>query len=131
MMKTVVFTWLLIGAVVTGFGTGASAQDIDVGKAQYRSSCASCHGTGGKGDGPVADSLKTRPADLTALARNHNGVFPYDLVYQTIDGRTSTVPSHGTREMPVWGYRFGPTQAFRFKMRMLSVIDYLKSIQEK
>lgn len=130
MMKTVAFTWLLIGVALTGFGAGASAQNIEIGRAQYRLSCASCHGMDAKGGGPVADSLKTRPPDLTALARNHNGVFPYELVYRTIDGRTSTAPSHGTREMPVWGYRFGPVEAFRFKQRMLSVIDYLKSIQE-
>jgi hypothetical protein len=75
--------------------------------------------------------LKTRPADLTVLAKNNSGVFPYDMVYQMIDGRNTTVGSHGTREMPIWGYRFGPPQAFRLKNRMLAVIDYLKSIQEK
>jgi len=109
----------------------AWAQDIGIGKAEYLSSCASCHGTEAKGDGPVADSLKTRPADLTVLAKNNNGVFPYDMVYQVIDGRGSKVVSHGTREMPVWGYRFGPPEAFRYKKRVLSVIDYLKIIQQK
>ena len=29
--------------------------------------CATCHGRDGKGAGPVAGALKTRPADLTAL----------------------------------------------------------------
>ena len=130
-MRTVAFKWLLIANTLVGFGACALAQDIDVGKAEYRSSCAPCHGIDAKGDGPVADSLKTRPADLTALAKNNNGVFPYDMVYQVIDGRNSTIPSHGTREMPVWGYRFGPPQAFRFKKRILAVIDYLKRIQEK
>jgi len=130
-MRTVAFKWLIIANALVGSGACALAQEIDVGKAEYRSSCASCHGIGAKGDGPVADSLKTRPADLTALAKNNNGVFPYDMVYQVIDGRSSTITSHGTREMPVWGYRFGPTQAFRYRKRILSVIDYLKGIQEK
>ena len=108
-----------------GLSARASAQNIDVGKTQYQSSCASCHGIGGKGDGRVSKELKTPPAYLTVLAKDNNGVFPYDMVYQMIDGRNTSVASHGTREMPVWGYRFGPPQAFRFKNRILAVIDYL------
>ena len=38
--------------------------------------CASCHGPSGKGDGPVARSLKTRPADLTVLTKRNGGTFP-------------------------------------------------------
>lgn len=107
------------------------AQDIEIGKSQYQVSCAACHGPDGKGDGPVSSELKTQPADLTVLARNNNGVFPYDRVYQMIDGRNSTIASHGTREMPIWGYRFGPVHAYRFKARVLAVIDYLKTVQQK
>jgi hypothetical protein len=75
--------------------------------------------------------LKTRPTDLTVLAKNNNGVFPYNAVYEIIDGRNSTISSHGTREMPIWGYRFTPPQAFRFKNRILAVIDYINRMQEK
>src|SRR5262245_13373263 len=125
------FKWLMIAAMMFGFSTHASAQRTDVGQTEYQSSCAACHGVNAKGDGPVSKELKTRPADLTVLAKNNNGVFPYETVYQMIDGRNTTVGSHGTREMPIWGYRFGPPQAFRFKNRVLAVIDYLKRIQEK
>jgi hypothetical protein len=90
-----------------------------------------CHGIDAKGNGPVSKELKTRPTDLTVLAKNNSGVFPYNTVYEMIDGRNSTIASHGTREMPIWGYRFGPPQAFRFKNRLLAVIDYLNRIQEK
>lgn len=122
---------LIIASAIIGSSACASAQNVDVGKTEYQSSCAACHGSGAKGDGPVGKALKTAPADLTVLAKNNNGVFPYDEVYQMIDGRNTTIISHGTREMPVWGYRFGPPQAFRLKNRILAVIDYLKSIQEK
>ena len=128
---TAAFKGLIIANTIIGFTAWASAQDIDVGKMQYQSSCAACHGVDAKGDGPVSKELKTHPADLTVLAKNNNGVFPYDMVYQVIDGRNSKIGSHGTREMPVWGYRFGPKHAMRFKKRILAVIDYLKSIQEK
>ena len=130
-MKKATFKWLIIASMVIGFSACASAQDIDVGKVEYQSSCGACHGTDAKGNGPVSKDLKTPPTDLTVLAKNNNGVFPYNLVYEIIDGRNSTISSHGTREMPIWGYRFGPPQAFRFRDRMLAVIDYLESIQEK
>lgn len=35
----------------------------------YTTWCASCHGTSGKGDGPAASDLKTKPTDLTMLAK--------------------------------------------------------------
>jgi mono/diheme cytochrome c family protein len=131
MTEAASITSLIVTAVIIGFGSYASAQDINIGKMQYQGSCAACHGVDAKGDGPVSNELKTHPADLTVLAKNNNGVFPYDTVYQMIDGRNSTVASHGTREMPIWGYRFGPVEAYRFKARILAVIDYLKSIQQQ
>lgn len=74
---------------------------------EYQSSCAACHGIDAKGTGPVSKDLKTPPTDLTVRAKNHNGVFTYDMVYEIIDGRNSTISSHGTREMPIWGYGSG------------------------
>lgn len=130
-MQMVGFKWLIIASSIIGFSACASAQDTDVGKMEYQSSCASCHGIDAKGDGPVSKELKTRPADLTVLAKSNNGVFPYNRVYEMVDGRNSTISSHGTREMPVWGYRFTPPEAFRFKTRILAVIDYLNRVQEK
>ncbi len=130
-MAKLALKWIIAANAIISFSACAWAQDKDVGKREYRSSCAACHGPDAKGDGPVRKNLKTPPTDLTVLAKNNNGVFPFDRVYEIIDGRNSTISSHGTREMPVWGYRFGPPQAFRFKNRMLAVIDYLKRIQEK
>lgn len=131
-MQKVALKWLIIANTIIGFSAWcALAKDTNVGIEEYRSSCAACHGIDAKGNGPVSKDLKTQPTDLTVLAKNNNGVFPYDKVYAVIDGRNSTVVSHGTREMPVWGYRFGPPQAFRYKNRIFAVIDYLKSIQEK
>ena len=36
------------------------------GKDVYRTNCLNCHGAQGRGDGPVADQLTPRPADLTS-----------------------------------------------------------------
>jgi mono/diheme cytochrome c family protein len=132
-------------AVVAG---GAWAQEPDLGRAEFLSSCAPCHGRDGKGEGPMAHALKQRPADLTVLARNNNGVFPFDRVYRVIDGREE-ISGHGSRDMPIWGYRFVPPSNKNLKLtddyllappasaetivhgRILAVIDYLNRIQAK
>ena len=88
------FKCLISATTIITVSVAASAQNIDVGKVEYESGCASCHGRGAKGDGPVSKELKTRPADLTVLAKKNNGVFPFNAVYQIIDGREPIV-SHG------------------------------------
>jgi mono/diheme cytochrome c family protein len=75
------------------------------GRNEFLRSCASCHGVSGKGDGPVAKSLSSPPADLTRLSEANNGVFPVSRVYEVIDGRIERLV-HGTRDMPVWGDRY-------------------------
>lgn len=43
----------------------ASAEDIAAGQQIFQTNCAICHGPGGQGDGPTAESLDTSPADFT------------------------------------------------------------------
>jgi mono/diheme cytochrome c family protein len=136
--------WFLSICAVVGFSGHTWAQNIDVGKVEFESSCAPCHGTTGKGDGPVAGSMKAKPTDLTVLAKKNGGVFPFDSIFKIIDGR-EVVASHGTREMPIWGYRFVPRPKLVegyvlapavspeaiVQGRILAVIDYLNRIQAK
>jgi mono/diheme cytochrome c family protein len=97
---------LLTIAACVGLGlNAAAAQEMSYGQAEYLNSCAVCHGVDGKGNGPLRDLLMKRPADLTRLSRRNGGTFPYSRVFATIDGRYA-VPSHGDREMPVWGREF-------------------------
>ena len=92
-----------VGAVMIGAPAIALAREpIDIGKREYDAACAVCHGDKGRGDGPLKGELKSGVPDLTVLARNNNGVFPFDRVYQVIDGRVE-VRTHGPRDMPVWG----------------------------
>jgi mono/diheme cytochrome c family protein len=77
---------LMIASFTAVFAAAAQAADVDVGKAEFQSSCASCHGTDGKGKGPVTEQLKVPPPDLTILAKSNNGVFPANAVYETIYG---------------------------------------------
>ncbi len=74
----------------------------DIGQHEYFVSCANCHGDKGKGNGPFAGWLKKPSADLTKIQKENNGVFPFDRIYQVIDGRAD-VAAHGSRDMPIWG----------------------------
>ena len=74
---------------------------LDQGKADFNRLCAPCHGESGKGDGPQAEHLPKKPADLTAITAKY-GRFPQDKVFETIAG-LDMPEGHGTREMPIWG----------------------------
>jgi len=135
-MKTAVLKLLAVAIVTSGFNTSAWAQELDPGKTEFLSQCAICHGTDGKGNGFLSEELKTKPANLTVLAKNNNGVFPLNAVYEVIDGRKS-IRAHGTRGMPIWGLRYtpGPTMAERSRdftyNPLLAIVDYLNRIQQK
>src|SRR5262249_26563020 len=68
----------------------------------FHAYCASCHGDDGKGNGPVAGGLSTKPADLTAIGNRHGGIFRTNLVRRIIAGE-DVITAHGSRDMPVWG----------------------------
>lgn len=108
------------------------------GKDAFLRHCAVCHGTDGKGDGPIANTLKYLPSDLTQLSKNNNGKFPRQRVYNAIDGRAE-VRSHGPRDMPVWGVYFregdvatgGSLGEGYARGNLMLLTQYLESIQEK
>jgi mono/diheme cytochrome c family protein len=149
--------WLMVAGVMIGLTAPGWAEEVDAGKVEYLTSCAPCHGTDGKGKGPLSSKLKAKPADLTTFAKKNNGVFPLGAVYEAIDGRNVT-GSHDAREMPIWGCRHTPSsvsptrtkrkvyrQPDRYEShldlscdpedvignRVLSVVEYLRRIQEK
>ena len=103
----------------------------------YQEHCASCHGEGGRGDGPVSLSLKVEVPDLTRIGARQGGVFPVDRIRSVIDGRTP-VPAHGTRSMPIWGWAFrasstggDPQAEYRTQALIGLLVDYLHSLQQK
>jgi hypothetical protein len=58
---------LIATALALAICNAATAQQMGYGEAEYLNSYAVCHGTEGKGDGPLGDVLMKRPADLTRL----------------------------------------------------------------
>jgi len=100
------FIHMTAAAVALVFsGSGASwAQEV-IGQDAFLTNCAVCHGTDGRGNGPILDFLKNAPADLAKISERNGGRFPIQEIYDTIANADSN-PAHGTSEMPVWGDRF-------------------------
>lgn len=125
--------------MASAFAQGKS-EPMDFGKKEFEANCASCHGTSGKGNGPITDLLKKSPPDLTQLTKKNGGVFPMERLYKVIEG--SEVAAHGTRDMPIWGYDYR-VQAAEYYMdvpydpqayvraRILALLEYINRLQVK
>ena len=140
--------WVRIGFVVglLLLATTAAAEDpqearpafdpflAELGSEHYAQYCSSCHGPGGRGDGPVARVLRAPPADQTRIADRRGGEFPTGEIARYIDGRFE-VAAHGSREMPVWGESFTasiPEPGIGDQIArgvIATLVEYLKSIQ--
>jgi hypothetical protein len=149
---------IALGLVLLSVASAVAIADEKVSesaKADFTSYCASCHGVDGKGNGPLAPTLKIAPSDLTVISKNNKGHFPYTLIRKTIEStELGLARAHGPREMPVWGPVFsqepeGPVPAgtsggggfygvagvqcmhLIARARVMNIVDYIESIQEK
>ena len=129
---------LMLGLLALGVAGGANAQAIDeyAGVETFQRYCASCHGTGGTGDGPVAAAIPIPVPDLTRLEARDGERFDEDLLRRIIDGRQAVI-YHGTRYMPVWGDEFwveeGADEAAEERVDTIvrNLVDYIRSIQRE
>ena len=94
----------VLGGVIFYVLTGPTVVPV-YGRDLYMRYCASCHGISGKGDGPAAEAMQPRPADLTRLRERYGGQHPLRETIAAIDGRRP-VRAHGDSAMPVWGEVF-------------------------
>jgi mono/diheme cytochrome c family protein len=103
------------------------------GPALYKAYCAVCHGSDGKGSGPMAQSLKVRPADLTHISTRNGGTFPLMRVDRIISGEEQVPAGHGTPEMPLWGPIFSEIgrDMDLGRVRIDNLARYLREIQTK
>jgi mono/diheme cytochrome c family protein len=93
----------------------------------FMSYCSPCHGKSGRGDGPAAAALKTKPADLTQLKKNHGGTYSMKAFEERIDG-TAMSTAHGTTEMPIWGPIFRDVGGSP-ELRISNLKKYLDALQ--
>lgn len=135
------FTSLTVIALASFVASSAVAQDEKIGEALYMQYCATCHGSEGKGAGPLSNLLTTKVADLTVLAKKNTleeGVFPMLRVIHIIDGRTG-LREHGG-PMPTYGDIFMTESSTGLERdlsdilatrgRVMSLALYLESIQK-
>jgi mono/diheme cytochrome c family protein len=124
----VVTTLLFLGVA----SAAAAADPQEGGGSIFKTYCGSCHGTEAKGDGPIAQHLRTVPPDLTRLAQRNKGTFDADKVHRIIDGR-DPVKGHGGPDMPVWGDAFRQSREGyseeKVKARIAALVGYLESVQ--
>jgi mono/diheme cytochrome c family protein len=124
----------LAAAFPSSPNSGADQKDrVERGRQAFRIYCASCHGMGAEGNGPMATALKTEPADLTRI-RERYGSFPEDRIAAAIDGRAEVL-SHGAGSMPVWGLSFQEAgrdldQEREVREKIRDLVAYLESIQK-
>ena len=112
---------------------------VDLGKREYDSKCAVCHGADGKGTGPYAQELKSPLPDLTTMAKRNGGIFPVRKTFEIIEGAGK---GHGTRDMPVWGHDYTEKASELFpdlpynqtayvRTRINALMEYLAQMQGK
>jgi mono/diheme cytochrome c family protein len=134
-------TCALSAAVVAFAASTAFAQQTaeavasgNDGGSLFKTYCAVCHGKEAKGDGPLAEGLRIRPADLTTIAKRDKGKFDGDKVHRIIDGR-EPVKGHGGTDMPVWGDAFKKSgdgySEEKVKARIDALVEHLRDIQAK
>lgn len=150
-MPKVTMSRVLLVALLAGLpgALANSTTDVDngqpaglgheLGRADFVTYCAACHGVSGTGDGTVAEFLTITAADLTQLRKKNAGSFPRERVFNVIDGRTE-VKVHGPRDMPVWGdwFKFEAESSVAGKgaqeevinARINALVGYIESIQE-
>ena len=126
--------WVVAAGLAAQLAWADPPPDVDEGRELYQRHCMVCHGPAGKGDGPLADELKVRPADLTKIAQHHGGTFPEIELREFIDGRRK-VRGHGGGEMPIWGRVFarggesGTASEAEVKAKLDALVAFIRSIQ--
>jgi mono/diheme cytochrome c family protein len=134
----VLLSALLVITIIVGARPGIDETPLPLsyvpsGDQIYKQYCATCHGADARGDGPLAALLKTRPPDLTTLAKRHAGKFPYDYVANVIKFGPG-VSGHGSSDMPTWGpiFRYFDKRNEKVvQQRIKNLCDYLASLQGK
>src|SRR5271166_4986752 len=130
---------LIVALVATlSFAVSALAggkDEVSDGQKYFVRYCASCHGTNGTGDGPVANSLTKPPTNLRLLSDKYGSPLPAARLADLIDGRDA-VRAHGTADMPVWGERLyalgaGERGELGIGELMGKIVAYLETIQDR
>lgn len=104
-------------------------------RADFAAYCADCHGSDGRGGGPLAAGMDPAPSDVTLVSRRHGGEFPKLQVMGHIAGYTmgrsdSPMPSfEDLLEGPTVQFDDGSGQTVATPARLIALSDYVQSLQ--
>ncbi|MGJ5621505.1 c-type cytochrome [Sulfitobacter sp. MF3-043] len=123
--------------LVSFLAMGSSLEAQGAGQTLYVENCVSCHGVTGRGNGPVAAELVTKPADLTQIAARRDGVWPMLEVMSIIDGYSrNALPRE---DMPVFEH-FLDDDMVEFDTgngvyslvpsKLIDIVNYLETLQD-
>lgn len=131
--RTILHASLMLGATVLIL-SAAEVSAQTTGKADFQNYCASCHGndgTGGKGL-----EIPDPGPDLTHLSKRNGGTFPFQEVYDVVDGRKLAAAHQRLLDMPLWGVYFQPqgvsdaASEAKVKSRITDLVRYIQSLQK-
>ncbi len=142
-MATQLVAWAIAvfaAVLVAGLATSTLAEEertrkamLAIGAEEFQENCAACHGADASGRGELANKLVKPPKDLTRIAEQNGGAFPFWRIFDIIAGDTA-VEGHDTSQMPLFSQRMrGQESAGMFPpapLRVLALAHYLESIQE-
>ncbi len=103
----------------------ASAGDAAAGKPLFQANCSSCHGMGGKGDGPVGSVLNPPPRDFT------KGDFKYDTDGDGKPGTDADLKNVITKGALVYGGSplMAPWSSMLTAAQVDDVVAYIRSLK--
>lgn len=126
-MKNIIKTTVLLTLLTVSIpGLADNPPAAYEGRRLFVSYCQLCHGTAGKGDGPLAKVMKISPADLTTTVRSRSDTILTKIITgegrQTITGRDR----HNllSETMPEWKDVFSESQ-------VKALIAYLRFLSRK
>lgn len=121
-------------AILTLAACAREEVPIDAGRALFVENCAACHGMGARGDGPLADGMRPRPADLTQIAARNGGIWDMAAVMSRIDGyrqEGGSMPEFGAvLEGPTVMVDTGDGIETPAPQPLFELADFLRRIQE-
>jgi len=119
MLRTrLVSSMLVVSMLIPGLAFAGG--DAKKGKEIYTKFCESCHGKGGKGDGPAAAALTPKPRNLAD--KKVIGSFTDDYLFKVIQGGGASVGK--SPMMPPWGGALKEED-------IQNVITYVRSLGKK
>ncbi len=125
--------WLLLAPL---FLVGTTIEKTTTGQTLYLQNCVSCHGVGGKGDGPVAARLSTPPPDLTRIAARRDGVWPALEIMEILSGYSRNILPR--EDMPIIvdlldnemsEFDTGNGEPILMPTKLIAIANYLESLQ--